>query len=44
MAILIDEKTNFLIQGITGKQGQLACKEMMAAGSKVVCGVTPGKG
>ena len=44
MAILIDENTSFLIQGITGKQGELACKEMLAAGSRVVCGVTPGKG
>lgn len=44
MAILINEKTNFLIQGITGKQGQQACQEMMKVGSKVVAGVTPGKG
>ena len=44
MTILINEKTNFLIQGITGKQGQQACQEMMKAGSKVVAGVTPGKG
>jgi succinyl-CoA synthetase alpha subunit len=44
VAILIDENTRFLIQGITGKQGQLACKEMMKYGSKVVAGVTPGKG
>ena len=43
MAILIDENTKFLIQGITGKQGRLACKEMLATGSKVVAGVTPGK-
>ena len=44
MAILIDEKTRFLIQGITGKQGQRTCEEMLQAGSKVVAGVTPGKG
>lgn len=44
MAILINEKTQFLIQGITGKQGQLACQEMLMSGSSVVCGVTPGKG
>ena len=44
MAILIDEKTKYIIQGITGKQGQLACKEMIKAGSKVIAGVTPGKG
>lgn len=44
MAILINQKTKFLIQGITGKQGQLACEEMLKAESKVVAGVTPGKG
>ncbi|MBI2102615.1 CoA-binding protein [Candidatus Woesearchaeota archaeon] len=44
MAILIDKKTRFLIQGITGKQGEQACQEMLAAGSLVVAGVTPGKG
>jgi succinyl-CoA synthetase alpha subunit len=44
MAILIDEKTTFLIQGITGKQGQLACREMLKYGSKLIGGVTPGKG
>jgi succinyl-CoA synthetase alpha subunit len=44
MSILIDVETRFLIQGITGKQGQKTCEEMLNAGSKVVCGVTPGKG
>ncbi len=44
MAILIDENTRFLIQGITGKQGQRTCDEMLKAGSKVLAGVTPGKG
>ena len=44
MSILIDEKTTFLIQGITGKQGAMTCSEMLKAGSKVVAGVTPGKG
>tara|TARA_Y100000034_G_scaffold136799_1_gene215859 strand:+ start:6635 stop:7534 length:900 start_codon:yes stop_codon:yes gene_type:complete len=44
MAILINESTTFLIQGITGKQGSRACEEMLKVGSKIVCGVTPGKG
>nr|MBT4247703.1 succinate--CoA ligase subunit alpha [Candidatus Woesearchaeota archaeon] len=44
MAILINENTRFLIQGITGKQGQRTCQEMLLAGSKVIAGVTPGKG
>ena len=43
MAILIDENTKYLIQGITGKQGSRALREMLLVGSKVVCGVTPGK-
>jgi succinyl-CoA synthetase alpha subunit len=44
MSILINKSTNFMIQGITGKQGTRACLEMLSCGSKVVCGVTPGKG
>ncbi len=44
MSILINETTNFLIQGITGKQGTRACQEMKSIGAKVTCGVTPGKG
>src|SRR3989338_3221151 len=44
MSILIDKKTRFLIQGITGKQGTRACHEMQEFGGKVVAGVTPGKG
>lgn len=44
MAILINETTRFLIQGITGKQGSRACQEMLDSGAKVMCGVTPGKG
>ncbi len=43
MSILIDRDTHFLIQGITGKQGEQACQEMLSAGSRVVAGVTPGK-
>lgn len=44
MSILIDENTKVLIQGITGKEGSRACKEMLAYGTKVLAGVTPGKG
>jgi malate-CoA ligase subunit alpha len=44
MSILIDEKTPILIQGITGDKGSFHAKEMIAYGSKVVAGVTPGKG
>lgn len=44
MSILIGGNTNVLIQGITGKEGSRACKEMLAYGTKVLAGVTPGKG
>lgn len=44
MSILIDEKTQVIVQGITGNEGSRACKEMLNYGTKVVAGVTPGKG
>ncbi len=44
MAILINKDTRVLIQGITGSEGSRACKEMLSYGTKVVAGVTPGKG
>jgi malate-CoA ligase subunit alpha len=44
MSILIDEKTPILVQGITSEKASFHTKEMIAAGSKVVAGVTPGKG
>jgi malate-CoA ligase subunit alpha len=44
MSILIDEKTPILVQGITSEKASFHAKEMIAAGSKVVAGVTPGKG
>lgn len=44
MAFLINENTHYLIQGITGKEGQRVLGWMKAAGAKVVAGVTPGKG
>ncbi len=44
MAILIDENTRLLVQGITGKEGMRTTKEMLDYGTKVVAGVTPGKG
>lgn len=44
MSILVDENTRVLIQGITGSEGSRACKEMLSYGTKVVAGVTPGKG
>ena len=44
MSILIDQNTRLLVQGITGKQGQFHTEQMLAYGTKVVGGVTPGKG
>jgi succinyl-CoA synthetase alpha subunit len=44
MAILIDEHTRVLVQGITGYQGEFHARRMLEFGSKVVAGVTPGKG
>src|SRR3989338_1507766 len=44
MSILIDKKTRGLIQGITGHEGALACREMLSYGTRVLAGVTPGKG
>ncbi|RLI37161.1 succinate--CoA ligase subunit alpha [Candidatus Bathyarchaeota archaeon] len=44
MAILLDEKTRVLVQGITGRTGAAATRYMLEYGTKVVAGVTPGKG
>lgn len=44
MAILLDENTRVLVQGFTGRIGTFHAQEMMAYGTSVVGGVTPGKG
>ncbi|MBA3658114.1 MAG: succinate--CoA ligase subunit alpha [Gemmatimonadales bacterium] len=44
MSILIDEKTPVLVQGFTGDKATFHAKEMIAYGTNVVGGVTPGKG
>jgi succinyl-CoA synthetase alpha subunit len=44
MSIFVDKKTRLLVQGITGNEGLFHAKQMMAYGTKVVAGVTPGKG
>jgi succinyl-CoA synthetase alpha subunit len=43
MAILIDNNTKVLVQGITGKQGSFHTKLMLEYGTKILAGVTPGK-
>ncbi|AFM40868.1 succinyl-CoA synthetase (ADP-forming) alpha subunit [Desulfosporosinus acidiphilus SJ4] len=44
MSIIINETTRILVQGITGNQGQFHTRQMLACGSKIVGGVSPGKG
>ncbi|TVR58587.1 MAG: succinate--CoA ligase subunit alpha [Spirochaetaceae bacterium] len=44
MSILIDENTNVIVQGITGRDGSFHARQMLADGTKIVGGVTPGKG
>jgi len=44
MAILIDEQTRVVVQGITGREGMARTTLMMDYGTRVVAGVTPGKG
>lgn len=44
MAILLDENTKVLIQGISGRIGQFHANDMIKYGTNVVGGVTPGKG
>jgi succinyl-CoA synthetase alpha subunit len=43
MSILIDKSTKVIVQGITGRDGAFHAKQMLAYGTKVVAGVTPGK-
>ena len=44
MTILVDKNTRIVVQGITGKEGSGHALSMLKYGSKVVAGVTPGKG
>jgi succinyl-CoA synthetase alpha subunit len=44
MAILVDKNTRLLVQGITGREGLFHTQQMIAYGTTVVGGVTPGKG
>jgi len=44
MCILANEKTRIIVQGITGGIGRVQTKLMLDYGSKIVAGVTPGKG
>lgn len=44
MSVLIDRNTRLIVQGITGQQGLFHTRQMIAYGTNVVGGVTPGKG
>jgi succinyl-CoA synthetase alpha subunit len=44
MAILVDDNTQLLVQGITGREGAFHTGRMLESGTNVVAGVTPGKG
>ncbi len=44
MSVLLDEKTAIIVQGITGRIGAFHTEEMLAYGTNIVGGVTPGKG
>ena len=44
MSILVDENSRVVVQGITGREGTFHTQQMLAYGTRVVAGVTPGKG
>jgi succinyl-CoA synthetase alpha subunit len=44
MGIIVDEGTRAIVQGITGNQGRIHTKFMLEYGTRIVAGVTPGKG
>jgi succinyl-CoA synthetase alpha subunit len=44
MSILVDKDTRLIVQGITGNEGLFHTRAMMAYGTNVVAGMTPGKG
>jgi succinyl-CoA synthetase alpha subunit len=44
MSILVDKKSRIVVQGITGGEGTFHTQQMIAYGTKIVAGVTPGKG
>lgn len=44
MSILVDKTTRVVVQGLTGREGSFHSQQMIEYGTKIVAGVTPGKG
>ena len=44
MTVLVDRETRLLVQGITGREGEFHSEQMLEYGTRIVGGVTPGKG
>jgi succinyl-CoA synthetase alpha subunit len=44
MSVLVDKNTRLIVQGLTGREGSFHAQQMIEYGTKVVAGVTPGKG
>jgi len=44
MSIFVDKNSRVVVQGITGKEGQFHTRQCLAYGTRIVAGVTPGKG
>jgi succinyl-CoA synthetase alpha subunit len=44
VSVLVNEQTRVIVQGVTGREGGFHASQMIAYGTKVVAGVTPGKG
>ena len=44
MSVLVDKSTRLIVQGLTGREGSFHAQQMIQYGTKVVAGVTPGKG
>ena len=44
MSVFVDQQTRLVVQGITGRDGSFHTRQMIGYGTKVVAGVTPGKG
>ena len=44
MSVLVDKNTRLIVQGFTGREGTFHTQQSIAYGTKVVGGITPGKG